>query len=277
MAFKISAFIILFSISFYANAQLQETYSHRGEYGISVGLDHYFGDLDANNSLGHPKFSAGVFYQWQLNNYIGIKLNGNYSFLGYSDSYNSAKDYPYHYKQNLSFNTDVWELSVAGNFNFFKFFPELPEYRFTPYLSAGVGVINFNPYTYLGGNKYYLRPLETEGESKPYSPYTWVVPVGFGFKYNVSDKINLFTEFIYRFTGTGYLDDVNGTYAPTTDFAPNSAAYKLQNRSYVYGSNLFPEGKERGNGKNDSYATFQIGISFNLAEGYNCRSSHSKL
>lgn len=272
MAFKISAFIILFSISSYANAQLQETYTHRGEYGISAGLDHYFGDLDANNSLGHPKFSAGVFYQWQLNNYIGIKLNGNYSFLGYSDSYNSPTDYPYHYKQNLSFNTDVWELSVAGNFNFFKFFPELPEYRFTPYLSAGVGVINFNPYTYLGGNKYYLRSLETEGESQPYSPYTWVVPVGFGFKYNVSDKINLFTEFIYRFTGTGYLDDVNGRYVGTNNFPANSAVAKLQDRSYVYGNNLFPAGKQRGNGKNDSYVTFQVGISFNLAEGYNCPS-----
>jgi len=267
MSFKIVSFFVFFFLSISLNAQLQETFSHRGEFGLSVGLDHYFGDLDPNAALGHPKFSTGVFYQLQLNNYIGIKVNGNYSFLGYSDAY--SKD-PVQRLRNLSFDENVWELSVAGNFNFFKFFPQLPEYRFTPYLSAGVGVINFNPYTYLGGNKYYLRPLETEGESKPYSPYTWVLPIGFGFKYNVSDKVNLFSEIIYRFTGTGYLDDVNGTYAGAAAFAKSStAAQELQDRSYVYGHSYI-KGQERGNGRNDSYATFQIGISLNLEEGYHC-------
>ena len=221
--------------------------------------------MNPNASLGHPKFAAGVFYLRQLNNYISVKASGNYTFLGYSDAYGKNLQQR---ERNLSFNTDVFEANVSANFNFFKFYPQVPGYRFTPYLSLGVGAINFNPYTYLGGKKYYLRPLETEGETKAYSPYALVVPVGFGLKYNLSDNINVFGELIYRFTSTGYLDDVYGTYADPNSFTQGSAASKLQDRGYVYGI-THVVGSQRGNGKTDSYATLQVGVSINI-DGYKC-------
>ena len=272
MRFKIVVFILFLIVSGSVNAQLEETFSHRGEYGFSVGTGHYLGDLNPNASIGHPKFAAGIFYLRQLNNYVGIKVNADYTFLGYSDSYS---DNIVQKIRNLSFNTDVYELSVTGNFNFFKFFPLIPQYRFTPYLSAGLGAIYFNPYTYLGGQRYDLNPLKTEGQASPYSLVSWVVPIGFGVKYNVTDRINIFSELTYRFTGTGYLDDVNGTYAGAASFDAGSIAYQLQDRSNVYTipnitTPIGIKGRQRGNGRNDSYATFQVGISFNLQEGYNC-------
>ena len=77
MRLKIVAFIVFSVVSLSVNAQLEETFSHRGEYGFSVGLGHYFGDINPNASIGHPKFAAGIFYLRQLNNYVGIKVNGN--------------------------------------------------------------------------------------------------------------------------------------------------------------------------------------------------------
>ncbi len=38
-------------------------------------------------------------------------------------------------------------------------------------------------------------------------------PVAVGFKYNVSDNVNVFAEVGYRFTTSDYLDDVSTTYA----------------------------------------------------------------
>ena len=92
-----------------ANAQMYDAFVHKGEVGAAIGLGHYFGDLNTNASINRPKFSAGVYYLKQFNNYIGLKVDGSYSFLAYSDAYSSNLVQK---TRNLSFNTDVWEFSL---------------------------------------------------------------------------------------------------------------------------------------------------------------------
>ena len=257
---------ILLFISFSGKSQLQETFTHNGEYGFSVGLGHYFGDLDPNVALDHSKIAFGAFYSRQFGNYVGLKASINYAALGYSDAYSSNL---WQKQRNLSFDSDVWEFSLSGNFNFFKFFPAIEGFRFTPYISLGIGAMTFNPYTYLGGTRYYLRRMKTEDQSSPYSNVAIIAPLGMGVKYNISDDVNVFAELIYRFTSTGYLDDVYGTYAdPASKNFPDDISKKLQDRSYEYGI-FHKAGEQRGNSRNDSYATFQVGLSFNI-EGYHC-------
>jgi hypothetical protein len=259
-------------------AQLYQSFVHEGEIGVSIGAGHYFGDLNTNANITHPKFAAGAFYRKQFGNYIGMKIAGDYTFLGYSDAYSNN---PVQQQRNLSFNTNVWELSVSGDFNFFKFYPGFPEYSFTPYVSLGVGVFSFDPYAYLGGQKYFLRQLGTEGQGsslypniKPYSNVALCIPISIGVKYALNERMNVFAEFSYRFTNTKYLDDVSGTYAPdafsTVDANGNpSAWYLLQDRSYATGALIGVKGRQRGTGQNDSYATLQFGVSFNL-QSYKC-------
>ncbi len=69
------------------------------------------------------------------------------------------------YRRNLSFNSNVWELSLQGDFNFFRFMPGEPQYSFTPYVTFGVGVFSYDPYAYLSGQKYFLRQEGTEGQA----------------------------------------------------------------------------------------------------------------
>jgi hypothetical protein len=114
------------------NAQLMETFEHHSEYGASVGVGHYFGDLNTAGSLKRPKFSASAFFRMQFNNYVGMRVNGSYAFLAYSDTYSSNL---VQRTRNLSFNSDVWEISVSGDFNFFRFFNRrLQRYDILPYL-----------------------------------------------------------------------------------------------------------------------------------------------
>ncbi len=261
-----------------ANAQVMDAFVHQGEIGISAGLAHYFGDLNPNSAINRPKTAAGIFFRKQITNYIGIRVSGDYALLGYSDVYSNN---PVQVARNLSFNTNVWELSVAGDFNFFEFHPGFEGYEFTPYVGLGLGVFSFDPYAYLGGEKYLLRTLGTEGQGsaqypnlQPYSPIAISIPFTLGAKYALNAKTNVFAELTYRFTNTDYLDDVSGSYAPDAfpplpDGSP-SPGFLLQDRSYETGTSIGVKGKQRGNSlQKDAFATFKVGISFNL-QSYRC-------
>jgi len=278
MCKKILLSCIIATVVFSSKAQY-ESYKQEGEFGVGVGLDHYFGDLNTNAALNHPKFTGGVYFLKQFSNYIGIKVAGDYAFLAYSDKYSKN---PVQLERNLSFNTNIWEFSVNGVFNFFKFIPGVDGFNYTPYLSLGAGVFSYDPYAYLNGQKYFLRPLGTEGQGstdypgrKPYSSMAVCFPLTVGFKYSLSEKTNVFAEVGYRFTTTDYIDDVSTTYAGPSTFPPlpngqPSPAFLLQDRSYELGTPIGIKGRQRGNSaQNDAYVLFHVGFSFNISS-YKC-------
>lgn len=275
---KISIVILAAVISVSSRAQDMNSYVQEGEFGVAIGGAHYFGDINNRAAINRPKFSAGVFFLKQFGNYIGLKISGNYARVGYSDKYS---DNVVQKQRNLSFNTDIWEFSVSGNFNFFKFYPGISGYTYTPYISLGAGVFSYDPFAYLKNQKYYLRQLGTEGQGsaaypnrKPYGSMAVCLPVSVGFKYNVSPAINVFAEVGYRFTTTDYLDDVSTSYAPDAfQPLPNgqpSPAKLLSDRSYELGEVIGIKGRQRGNSmQKDAYAIGQVGVSFNISS-YRC-------
>ena len=78
-------------VFFLSNAQGLDTYVHEGEFGVSIGAGHYFGDLTTGMKIYNlkPKLAAGAYFQKQFNNYVGLKIGANYCFLGYADKYSS--------------------------------------------------------------------------------------------------------------------------------------------------------------------------------------------
>jgi Domain of unknown function (DUF6089) len=255
-----------------------------GEYGISLGASHYFGDLNPASKLNDPNIAFGAFFRKQFGNYVAVRVAGHYTFLAYSDKYNTQNEFDL--RRNLSFNTNIWELSVQGDFNFFKFVPGSEHNRFSPYLTFGLGIFNYDPYTYLNGQKIYLRPLGTEGQGsalypgrKEYSPFAVCFPIGVGLKYSLNPRMNLGLEVVYRFTTTDYIDDVSTTYAPDAQphFLPNGAPtiwYQLEDRSYETGTPIGIKGRQRGySNQKDSYVLAELTLSFNLTS-YKCPSAN---
>lgn len=59
-----------------------------GDFGISLGAAHYFGDLNPNAKLNRPKIAAGAFFRKQFGNYVALRINAHFAKLGYSDIYN---------------------------------------------------------------------------------------------------------------------------------------------------------------------------------------------
>ena len=96
--------ILLGCNAFTASAQLMQSFVHQAEFGIGAGAAHYFGDLNPTAAVNRPKANAGVFFRKQFNNYMSVRLSGEYALLGYADQYsNNAVQQ----RRNLSFNSHV--------------------------------------------------------------------------------------------------------------------------------------------------------------------------
>lgn len=270
--------ILLFSLPLFSVAQ--ESIVQEGEFGVGIGAAHYFGDLNTRAHINRPKIAGGIFFRKNFGNYIGLRVAANYARLGYSDIYNDHNEFMQ--RRNLSFNTNVWELGVQGDFNFYRFMPGEEGFNFTPYVTLGVGIFNYDPFTYLNDEKHYLRPLGTEGQGspayptrKPYSSMAVSIPFGVGVKYALNSRMNIGFEIVHRFTNTDYLDDVSTTYVepgvfPTNPDGSNSTAFLLSDRSYETGTPIGAKGVQRGNSKQkDQFATAMLFLSFNL-QSYRC-------
>jgi hypothetical protein len=272
--------LLLMLLSTGAMAQFREANVLEGEFGIGAGFGHYFGDLNTRAGLNRPKIALSAMFRKQFGDYIALRIQGTYAQLGYSDIYSDNEAQKL---RNLSFNTNITELVVLGDFNFFRFIPGDRKYRFTPYSTLGMGFFTYDPYAYLGDEKYYLRPLGTEGQGstaypdrKEYGTMAFVFPLGFGIKYNLTPKTNLTLELLHRFTTTDYLDDVSTTYAGIDAFDPlpngdMSPAMLLQDRSYeLTAVPIGIKGRQRGiSTRKDQYVTLMVGITINLTS-YRC-------
>jgi len=252
-----------------------------GEIGFSIGAAHYFGDLNTNASLKRPKTALGVYFRKQFSNYVGLRLSAHYAQLGYSDVYNTSNEFQK--RRNLSFNTNIFELALQGDFNFFRFIPGDPYHRFTPYVTLGVGVFSYDPYAIYRGQKVFLRPLGTEGQGmaaypdrKPYNSMGICLPFGVGAKYAINSRMNIGVEITHRFTNTDYIDDVSKTYVGVNSFPslPDgevTLAQALQDRSVEMGiTPIGIAGRQRGlPNQRDQYIIGEITFSFNLTS-YRC-------
>jgi len=283
MGKKLLTFFLVCYISLNAFAQPQATV-YEGEVGISLGVAHYFGDLNNRASFNRPKVAVGAFVRKQVGDYIGVRLGVHYARLGYSDKYSNNE---YQQRRNLSFNTAIWELALQGDFNFFRFEPGNPNFMFTPYITIGAGIFNYDPFAYLNGIKYALRPLGTEGqgtaaypERQAYNNIAVCFPLGMGVKYNISPSVNFAFEISYRFTTTDYLDDVSTTYAGITNFPPQNGhetvASKLQDRSYETGVPIGQAGRQRGfSEQKDQYIFAEISLALAITS-YRCPSANHR-
>lgn len=281
---KVTAVLALTVLIFSYTFAQPESIVQEGEFGIGIGAGHYFGDLNTRARLNRPKLAVGIFFRKNFGNYIALRASANYAALGYSDIYNTHNDVMH--TRNLSFNTNVWELALQGDFNFFRFMPGEREFNYTPYVTLGLGVFSYDPYAYLQGQKYYLRPLGTEGQGdsayptrKPYGSMAVSIPFGVGIKYSLNERINVGFEIVYRFTTTDYLDDVSTTYVdpsifpPLPDGSPSPAAL-LSDRSYEYGTPIGTKGKQRGISTNkDQFVTGLFYVTFNL-QSYRCPTAY---
>jgi hypothetical protein len=250
---KLAAFILLLFSPLFLKAQAWEI----GAFGGGSG---YTGDLNPNNPLKISGIAAGAFVKYNFDGYLCAKLNYTYGSISGADSTSSSVQMR---QRNLSFMTQLNELSVIGEFNFMRYIPEAGQNKFTPFIYLGVGILGYNPQAVYQGQTYDLRPLMTEGQSRPYAKTAFAIPYGAGVKFNFAGKWNLTGDLGYRQPNTNYLDDVAGAYPDKSKLA-SIIAQALSDRSGEHtGVYSGSPGSQRGDQRNrDSYLFITIGISF---------------
>lgn len=255
------------------------------EYGLQLGASGYFGDLNPNYGIHYVMPAGGAYVRYNFNPYISLRAVLNYTKVGADDAYSNND---YQKQRNLRFRSDIVEIALLSEFNFFRFDTGDPRHRFTPYLTGGIGTFYYNPYTHYNGIRYNLRTLGTEGQNTPeyadrkYNTLNVCIPIGAGIKYWIRPGVNFGFEIVNRVTFTDYMDDVSNTYIGSDRFGGNpmhpSPAAALQDPSLtVEGKKLGRAGKQRGdNATKDQYLMVQFSLSFQL-KTYKCPSNRNNL
>lgn len=275
--------VITFSSIHVCEAQLWQR--HRGEIFFGAGASQMFGDLGGGTGMGRNSladmnmeatnfaFSGG--FKYRVTPEVTARVGLSWARLSASDEY--SQDNQGRRARNLSVRTDVVEISPMVEFYIIK--DKLPlnlslgrRYRrhgqgasFSLYVATGFTMFYYNPQAQLGNTWHSLRPLSTEGQgirpgTAQYSEFSFALPVGLGFKLNLTRDWSIGIEGQARFTATDYLDDVS------TSYYDNDAIFQARGPVAAELADRRLEGRggsggTRGNpGNNDTYFMLQFNI-----------------
>lgn len=246
------------------------SFSQKWELGLFLGGSNYNGDLVYQPPVElketHP--AIGIFTRYAFNEKFHLRASLLYGKLSGADSNYTEKN-PWRGKRNLSFQNNIYEFAIQGEYNILPYINNHPNYFFAPYIFGGLALFYHNPQAKLGNKWYDLQPLGTEGQGiipglKKYNLLQVAIPFGFGIKYSVKTW-NLGLEFGYRKTFTDYLDDVSSEYIDRGILAEENgklaailADRSFEARNYRFKENYrgFSPGSPRGNPDIDDWYMF---------------------
>lgn len=191
---------------------ITQTLSAQLYVGGFLGAAGYNGDLN-DKPMKRMKPAVGATFAYSVTNRLNLRMGLLIGSLQGGDEWSG--DAFLKQNRNLSFTTDLTEISVGGELLAFN----LNKKNWSPYVFGSVALFHFNPYVRDSGEKLFLKPLSTEGQGlgeyadrKPYSLWQVSIPFGGGVKFVASDKIIIGVELGLRRTMTDYLDDVSNSY-----------------------------------------------------------------
>jgi hypothetical protein len=241
------------------------------EAGIFAGSANYKGDIAPTIELSEYHPAYGVSLRYNYTRYFSVKTNLLVGQISGSDANFQS---PIARERNLSFRSDITELSFQGEYSPLGF-DILAGKTTTPYFFGGIGGFIFNPQANINGTWYDLQPLGTEGQgmtgyNTKYKRFSLSFPMGIGLRFSLNRRVNLGFEIGMRRTFTDYLDDVSKYYPDLEALRASSptAANLSYRRPELTGENDTPN-QNRGTLKGkDRYLIMGINLSFNLTDKY---------
>ncbi len=229
------------------------------ELGGWLGTSFYFGDLNTTLKITKPGLAGGLLARYNFNNRVSVKTSLNFGRVGADDA---DSENNFEFNRNLSFRSNIFDLSNVVEFNFFHYEHGHQTFNKTPYFFGGFNVFHFNPTAELDGQRYHLRDFGTEGQA-PGSEYSQInlgLVLGGGFKFDLNRTMSINVDISTRFLFTDYLDDVSTIFPDKTELlaARGETAVALSDRSLADG--LGEAGRQRGDKKGNDKYTF-AGIS----------------
>lgn len=284
-------FLLLGSFSFGQNVNFnsQKNWSlNKKELIFAIGATQFNGDLGGGSTYGIDNSMRDI--DWPSTGYNGtvgfryrfhpmFATTSTLSYFNIKGDDALSEEYIRH-TRNLHFKSGVIELQQRIEcilFSVEKFAPTygLPSVNKAKnknqqyYIFTGLGAAYFNPKALYNDKWTALRPLMTEGQSKPYSPIALTIPAGIGVRFGLGSGFRIGLEASYVKTFTDYMDDVSTVYAdPSVLGSPEAVALANpsdQSITVGNGFNWFAGGEKRGDSDDkDAYYHLNIVILKNI-------------
>ena len=206
--------ILCLSMFAFLSANAQSNLIPKYEIGIHAGAFVYQGDLtpSALGQFNTMKPGFGISATRNINSLYGVRfqlLRG--SLKGDDAKYENPE---WRQQRNFNFTTPVTELALQVVRNIIALNPnEAGIINFSPYVFAGLSYSflkirrdwsNFN-YSHFSGEPAILNGLAADiDHNLPKGIFS--IPVGFGVRYGVTEKLSFSLEGTYRILDTDYLD-----------------------------------------------------------------------
>lgn len=264
------AAVLFFSVATQAQ---RDDFIGRSELLLSAGGMNYIGDLNNQSVFGQPHTAASAGLRCRLDNRWALRIEAAGGLLESGD---------YIERRNLSFRSNLYEVSALAEFNFWNYGYGNTDKSFVFYLYSGVTAFHFNPmahYVLADGTESWaaLQPLHTEGQGsveypdrRPYPLTEVAMPLGVGFKSRIGKSLSFSIEYGFRMTLTDYIDDVSTTYVGSDLLIGNCADGELAAQLADRSSEVVPgyvnaPGIKRGDDSlNDMYAYLHISLGLKL-------------
>lgn len=194
------------------------------EVGASAGLSYYMGDINPKKPFNQSQIGFGMLVRYYSNTRWAFRLAySNLQLNGSDDKSN------YRPERGLAFKTNVHDLALIAEFNFYDYFTGSKRNALSPYLFGGISALYFNPKAEDGTELCNVNTdvesyssLSSDGTSK-YSKLAMSIPFGVGVKYSLGPKLGIAFEWRWDYAFTDWLDDCHAYYPLYThndNFAP---------------------------------------------------------
>jgi len=195
-------------------APMASAQSYKYDAGASLGMTGYLGDVNNGNLWKHPGFTVGGIFRYIHNGRWAFKGTLNLATIS-GDSRDI--DNKFFYGNQYKFNSLLTDLSASAEFNFFNFGAgaRYKKYkRWTPYLTLGVGVV--------------VATCDKDVAA------SFVIPMGFGFKYKLKERLNIGFEFTMRKEFSDKIDNFSDLLGVKHGFGKNTDWYSFAMFTITY-------------------------------------------
>lgn len=186
--------ILLLSFGFFTLFSGAQTTDSKYAIGINSLKNEYNGDLGNGIWDFNPTtyYGGGLSFAKYLNPSFDFGILGNYGDYGF------AKDYLTYAN---SFNSRKLDMSLFGRYKLNNGYILSEKSKLSPFITAGIGFANYR-----------INSTYDNGVTNRISTGTdFIIPLGAGLKYQISDKFALQYQYLYNFTNHDIRDKNRGT------------------------------------------------------------------
>ncbi len=222
--------LVLLFVSLGVNSQVEKT-KQLPSIAIGMGVLSFDGDIGNGigvSSLSKVKLGYHLAVEQRIGSFLGVSIRGLYGKL--ADNENTST-------RNLNFQSQIIQGDLNVVFHFDNGFIMKKDIEFAPYVSVGIGYLKFDPYGDLkdkSGTPYvywndgtihnlpqndpnvgnaitlhrdYTYETQLKDSMNKYTRGTLSIPVGVGFKFNLTRHLDFNLGGTYYITMTDWIDN----------------------------------------------------------------------